>query len=405
MKPRSIILLSSLLGATGLAGLPTLPGCADSGEAPENADAAAPDLDATLPQSDSETPTHDATVDAAVDGDTDAALPARTCSDDGFCQTPLPAKLENFATPQVLTDVWSDGEGAAWSVTKEGRILRWDGSTWSVSREGQDELDAIWGSGPTDLWAGGVQGILHGTGATSATITWTEVPSLPGDAESPILTLWGTSATDLWAAGGRSANVGNQTAFAGRVLHFDGAAWSSDPRAPTDVRYRKLWGDGSELWASVETSSSEVTFVHKAQGDAMWTSRFLGAACGLNISLTPAFGGNASSILFAGGVGVGTKICMGTRDPSADGGLSSWTLQTIETDSMARTALWSSGAHDIWVAGQYGRVEHWDGTKWLPARISLEPIPFTRDFTAMFGRPGKDLWIVGSDIAYRKELP
>lgn len=405
MKPRSIILLATLLGASGLA---IVAGCADSEETPETEDAAPqPHLDATLPESDSEAPAaDDASRDATVDTGADTSDPSRTCSDDGFCQTPLPAKLKDLATPQVLADVWSDGEGTAWSVTKEGRILRWDGSTWTVAREGTDELDTIWGSGPTDIWAGGSKGILHGSGATSATLTWTEVPSLPGDAESPILTFWGTSATDIWAGGGRNIAPPNPSPYVGRLLHFDGTTWSADPAAPTDVRYRRFWGDGSELWASVDDKRLQAVFVHKAHGQTTWTSTIVSAPCSPGgVSATPAFGGNAASILVAGGGSQGTRICIGTRDSSADGGLSSWTVQNIEPDSMARTALWSTGPNDVWVAGQYGRVEHWDGTKWLPVRITLEEIPFTRDFSAMFGRPGKDLWIVGSDIAYRKDLP
>ena len=103
----------------------------------------------------------------------------RTCSDDNVCQTVLPPN-------SFLRDVWSAGDGVVWAVGwKEppnsdltGTILRWDGSAWAVQFETAGQvLSALWGSSPTDIWAGGEGGLYHGTGPSSDAITWTKVRS------------------------------------------------------------------------------------------------------------------------------------------------------------------------------------------------------------------------------------
>src|SRR5262249_53136695 len=66
----------------------------------------------------------------------------------------------------------------------------------STNFTGAGALHAIWGSGPTDLWAGGDNGLIHGQGADSSSITWTKIPV---DGNLPVLSIWGASATDIWA--------------------------------------------------------------------------------------------------------------------------------------------------------------------------------------------------------------
>lgn len=63
--------------------------------------------------------------------------------------------------------VWGMGD-TIWVVGEWGAILRRDSAGWTVERPAsyrQPQLQAIWGSGPNDIWAVGSKGeILHRTG-------------------------------------------------------------------------------------------------------------------------------------------------------------------------------------------------------------------------------------------------
>jgi len=106
--------------------------------------------------------------------------------------------------PQDLNGVWTDG-GDAWSVGAAG-VLVHDNST--PSAEGTDDLQAVWGSSSTDIWAVGSNGaMLHYDGSA-----WT---SAPAPTSRTIFGVWGRSASDVYAV-----------AAGGAVLRYDGSAWS-----------------------------------------------------------------------------------------------------------------------------------------------------------------------------------
>jgi len=209
------------------------------------------DADSTMGEPDAtRTVGLDASTDADADVDVDAASP--TCSIDGYCHTTLPS-------PQTLRDVWSDGLGVAWAVSAQGNILRWDGASWSIVHTVPGRLLAIWGSGPTDLWAGGDDGLFHGTGATSSAIMWAAVAT-PGDATIPINSIWGTGPTDVWAVGRPQPPSRPRV---GRVLHFggdggDGApTWSVDSLSLQPIGFIEVWGSsGSDVWIGGDRGSS-----------------------------------------------------------------------------------------------------------------------------------------------------
>jgi hypothetical protein len=107
---------------------------------------------------------------------------------------------ESFASQDFsLNGVWSNGRNDAFIVAAGGRIFHYDGTMWSpmTSPTTQDLAD-LWGNSSSNVYAVGVDGILHydGTG-------WSIVN------QTPAKRVWGT-ATDVFVLGQRSVVHGTQ---------------------------------------------------------------------------------------------------------------------------------------------------------------------------------------------------
>jgi hypothetical protein len=106
----------------------------------------------------------------------------------------------------ALNDMWAAAPDDIYAVGDRGVVLHYDGRAWSKVRSGGPALRAVWGHDGT-VWAVGDSGVsLRYDGAG-----WTSIPtgvtvSLQG--------VHGTGADRVFAVGG------------GRVLHYDGSAWT-----------------------------------------------------------------------------------------------------------------------------------------------------------------------------------
>lgn len=120
-------------------------------------------------------------------------------------------------TEAALYAVTAFSRSDAWIVGEGGTILHYDGKTIAKASGGADELHAIWGSGPNDVWAAGgtanVGTIAHYDGSR-----WSSRSS--GLAGAGWNAISGTSANDVWLAGNY-----------GRVGHYDGEKWTEHPGA------------------------------------------------------------------------------------------------------------------------------------------------------------------------------
>ena len=177
----------------------------------------------------------------------------------GWWPSPLPTKDSGRPAPTYLDGVWGSGSKDVWAVgyggpletrteggwaccTPTSEILHWNGSAWSVSLlTTVGTLNGVWGSGPSDVWAvgvdessGGVEGEIRHWDRS----TWSVFPHPP---TSTLRSVWGSSPTDVWAVGDGGVTVGNG------ILHWDGSAWSS----VTSVwGLSGVWGSGaSDVWA------------------------------------------------------------------------------------------------------------------------------------------------------------
>ncbi len=142
--------------------------------------------------------------------------------------------------------VWGSSADDVWIVGGQpdaGVVLRGSGTSFSQQTLPSTVpiLNWVHGTGPDDVWVGGVQGtLLHFDGTA-----WTDL-SLPVD--EAIWGLYAVASDDVYAVGGTSA-WGGDTAMA---MHFDGAEWSEIPipselGGPTNL-FKVHGVSATEIW-------------------------------------------------------------------------------------------------------------------------------------------------------------
>lgn len=372
-----------------------------------------PDPDIGPPPSEAgvQVPTTDGSVpDAEPDpdaGDDGEGGPASSCSAEDFCHTAVPAG-------QTLRAGWSDAAGIAWAISSEGAILRWDGTTWSLHASGLGSLVSIWGSGPTDIWVGTSSGLLHGQGASSATLTFTAVAALPGGDATPITSIWGTGPDDVWATGPAA-----MPGYRGRVLHYTGPAngWSFDDASTQPIQYARVWGSqASGVWLAGPRNNPknipELAVRRRPVGASVFTDVALPGDPAYDVDNPYA---KLNTVWGVSGSSDGTMWIVGeqafgqpgyVRGVTNDGGQTyTWTYTQLSPKSVfLPNAVWGISANDAWLGGDFGRLRHWDGVQWKQAFITITKYPVIDPFYGIWGRGTDDLWVVGAGIALHRDL-
>jgi hypothetical protein len=209
------------------------------------------------------------------------------------------------------------------------------------------------------------------------TCTWCLDQEIPSPTPTAIMTTtWGSSATDLWVAGRND----DGTSRPSNVFHWDGKGWqgSGVPTFQVDA----LWGiDDSRLWATGEGGT-----VAGWQGAGQWKQ--LSTATQTDTELGGDYHdvwGTAVDNLWA--------VASGNLGVLAhwDGG--KWTAAVGLPTNHFFSALWGSGANDVWAIGEI--VVHYDGS-WHPVDIGAPPNVLLQ---GVCGVPGGDVYIVGAQAS------
>ncbi|MBN9159771.1 MAG: hypothetical protein J0I07_02310 [Myxococcales bacterium] len=395
--------MSRFVAATALGSLVlvALSACADTDASPGQVDTPN-DEGGIVPSSDAGSLEDAGDVDADADADTDAG--PRECSKEGFCHTVLPFN-------QTLRAVWSDGAGTTWATSEQGSVLRYDGKTWSVHAKLSTALWSIWGSSPTDIWVGGDAGLFHGVGNTSATLAFAQV-ALP-DVDTPITSIWGTSATDVWATGSYLYASGRVVHHTGGVGRDDGPEFVLESVSAKPISYTRVFGSqATGVWIAgswVDKPGRRAILLRRSPG----TSDFVEVSLPTNPNpggpLEGALDRLYDASLSADGLsvyvlgraeGAVPAVATGT---SADGGQTfTWGFTiTGNYKEPLLNAVGAKSASDAWIAGDYGRLRHWNGTEWRQSIITNDKYPVIAPLYAMGGR-GDDLWFVGDGIALHR---
>jgi alpha-tubulin suppressor-like RCC1 family protein len=281
-----------------------------------------------------------------------------------------PTPLPDGATAGQLNGVDEISPGDVWAVgsssgTISGNALtttlaeHFDGSTWTIvptpdpatNANSVDELDAVGGTGPDDLWAAG--SVFNFTLQTTTLLfehfngtRWHVVaaPSTTATGGFPALdAVTAISPSDVWAVGQTQTEAGKGGIDNTLTVHWNGSSWQVVP-SPC------LSGDGTVIVAPQQCTINQQNHLTGATALAagnVWASGYLDGSDG-RIPYVLHWDGTAWSL---------------TKTPTLGG-----------TELFGITAL---SAHDIWVAGSdfsvtgvgLSVVEQFNGTSW-----SLEPI-------------------------------
>lgn len=264
---------------------------------------------------------------------------------------------------------WHDGASEVWVVggqPEAGIVLKGTASSLQAVALPEDTplLNWVHGTGPDDVWVGGLSGtVLHWDGTA-----W-EDRSLP--IEEAVWGVHAVSATEVWAVGGTSAWGGE----AAQIHQWSGGAWTS-PDLPEVLdglgNLFKAFDDGTDLWACgfqgavVRTSdgqrvdavatgyAQDIVTVHGLPGqDPIFVGgRGTGAILevdgeGLSVAATARSGLSGVHVMDDGrAVVVGERGFAGLYDPSTD--------ELIEAEVLTEDVLHGvvvDGDGRIWAAG------------------------------------------------------
>lgn len=167
-----------------------------------------------------------------------------------------------------VRDIWMESEVLGYAVGVDGMALRYDGLGWTALDLGTgNDLLAVWGSGPGDVYIGGYNVLHHFDGTT-----WTDVKP---EGQWAFLDIWGASANDVYF-GARPSSIwhydgtgmeptdlgttsyvecvhGSSTddvyAGARALYHFDGTGWQMIPGSE-DWYVQSVWANSrDDVWA------------------------------------------------------------------------------------------------------------------------------------------------------------
>jgi hypothetical protein len=167
--------------------------------------------------------------DAAVDAPVDAPPEQATLCRDGWCWV--------YPQPQgnQVRAIWGASPTDVWALADGATTLHYDGSAWQLGVLPDECVHpfmcqpfALFGTASNDVWAATSRGVFHWDGTR-----WSA--SLPGiDA----LAIGGLGAHDVWAY-----DFTHQQA-----VHWDGAAWTPHDQPVAGWRTIALGGSGGTLW-------------------------------------------------------------------------------------------------------------------------------------------------------------
>jgi hypothetical protein len=140
-----------------------------------------------------------------------------------------------------LNALWGSATTNIYAVGSSGTILSFNGASWRLISPAITSVDlySIWGSSADNILVGGYLGkLFHYNG-----LAWESV-SLGSITSQDIRAIWGSSGLDVYATGSY-----------GDILHYDGSTWKI-VAANSGVRLNTLWGSAADdVFAAGENGS------------------------------------------------------------------------------------------------------------------------------------------------------
>lgn len=293
-------------------------------------------------------------------GGPSAARAVTSGADAGSHPTPEPSQDAGWLATASIEAIWGSGPADVWAVGAGGLAAHFDGKAWTLAHVGtRAALLAVHGTGPHDAWAAADDGsVLHWDGSAWTTSTRSPYATLIG--------VWASTPSDVWACG-TDNDYG-----AGYVLHWDGSAWQEADDASSATFWR-LWSPGpGEVWLVGTNLQGGGEVVH-GTGNVLTPVPFDGAP------LRGVWGAST------------TSVWVGAYDGTLahwDG--ASWTQAGTPGASAALLGMAGSAPDDGWAVGLGGAVNHYDGRSWSPVAR-----PTTENLMGVWSLGPSDAWVAG----------
>ncbi len=383
---RRILVLSLLAGASLL----PLGACAS------NDDSAGPGADAG---GDEQAPI-DADLDAG--GDAGDAEPSGCAGE--WCVVPL----EGLRDVSVNA-IWGSGPNDVWIVGTRGFAAHFDGTKWEERRASTLlSLFSVWGSGPNDVWAGNSgRSFFHWQGAS-----WEET-QMAGDDSRVVLGLSGSGADNVVALLAPSWSKAIECPGPWGPMMVACPAVFRRSRVGGELAWREaadpsflcdnLWVEGSS------TFCSDLSGLWVSPDGEPWLVGELGKAVRPRAGATPPAvagvpsethsittleaiaGTSATDVWSVGGAGTIRRY---TGGPD-------WSITPSPTNAHLR-AVWAGSAKEAWAVGEDGVVVRWDGESW---EVSPTPLvgELARELRAVWGVANGDTWAAGERVLLHRK--
>ncbi len=313
--------------------------------------------------------------------------------------------------------IWGTSPTDMWAGDGNRLLIHWDGNAWTSRNAGLTSLPsvkAVHGTGPNDVWAVGDDGIFHWNGTNWAV--------LPGSPQQPISDVWAISPTAVWAVSSSFTSAG--------IYFFNGSSWQTFPYPRTvgafSDSFSSVWAaSANDVWASAASGSNTHFFrfngttwtkvvVPFATGTGeLWGSgpanvyfanqqglqRFDGSSWAFVPSVNPAqptiTGSIGYEVTAVSGSGAGDVWATGTSGsgPFHFNG-SAWSYSSNGGITGATNAIWSLGANDTWLAGQNKIVRRFNGTF---TTVLGSPVEEGKRNVGIWGSSDSNVWVVSAN--------
>jgi hypothetical protein len=266
----------------------------------------------------------------------------------------------------TVNAIWGVDAKNIFVVGKGGLIARYDGMLWkTMPNTEKDDLYAVYGTGPSAVFAGGEAGLLAYDGTA-----WTNQSSSYD--KPPIRGIWSNDTT-IFAVGPAGAmRYRNKT---GTSTYWSSVYFSSS----SGKDFAAIWGAGNDLFV-VGKAGLILKCATSCTQSSGWTAMTAGTSSDLQ-----AVWGTSSSDVFAVGLDGAIVHYNGTA----------WSVMPSNTSTYFY-GVWGVGAKDVYAVGNPifkpdEAIMHYNGTSW-----SKMPPPKTNvSYFDAWAASATDVWVVG----------
>lgn len=327
---------------------------------------------------------------------------------------------ESTGTTQTLTALWGilapDGTAQVWAIGKSGTLIygKTPGTFAPLAGPTSADLQAIWGSSPSDIWVGATfinKPLYHWDGTS-----WSAV-SLPGlDKYSLgyfVTSLWGSGPSDVWA-------VVNNFNHGYALYHWDGTAWSRVTLPPRVLSVLVTGSAAGEVWVVGTDNYGGQAFPNKIpyllHGDTSGLQLVGGEQAGAVVGDRDSFMslGYPATLQWDGTAWLPPTSDISVLDnflvqfsPSdawraTSNGVDRWngtawsTVFAKPTNIYLDHAIGKNASGEVWVWDGTA-LDHWDGTSFLSETCSLPHDYNQYGWSGLFSGGAGDVWLFGSD--------